>query len=187
MAEVKVGQEELMLGFLEIFRKAGYQGASLNALAKASGLKKSSLYHRFPEGKQQMAKEVLAYIGNLMRTNVTQVLLNDSDKKQRLKTAIKNINELYANGKSACVLRTLSMETGLGLFSGLISQIFDDFVLGFSKLAADFGFAEAECKKIAEGVLVKIQGSLIISNAVENTSLFKNTLKEIENSFLHQK
>ena len=43
-----------------VFRADGYDGASLTALAGAAGLKKASLYHRFPGGKAQMAQEALA-------------------------------------------------------------------------------------------------------------------------------
>ncbi|MEO9968126.1 MAG: TetR/AcrR family transcriptional regulator [Reichenbachiella sp.] len=183
MAEVKVSQEELMIGFLNVFRKMGYDGASMNELAQASGLKKSSLYHRFPGGKQQMAKEVLDFIGSLIRQNVTQVLMQDTDRSKRLKTALKNIDELYASGKNACVLRTLSMESGLGLFSNVIITIFDDIIRGFAKLARDYDYSKKESQKIAEGVLIKIQGSLILANAQKNTNVFKNALKEIQSTF----
>ena len=59
MANLKYSQNDVIQSLLEVFRKVGYDGASLQQLANATGLKKSSLYHRFPEGKKQMAEEVL--------------------------------------------------------------------------------------------------------------------------------
>jgi len=58
MPEYKVNQDVLLLGLLEVFRKVGYEGARLNALASAAGLKKSSLYHQFPGRKKQIANKI---------------------------------------------------------------------------------------------------------------------------------
>ncbi len=63
----------------EVFRRVGYDGASLEELAKATGLKKSSLYHRFPEGKRQMATEVLRFAGQWVKENITDVLKRDTE------------------------------------------------------------------------------------------------------------
>ncbi len=62
MANVrKVEDEDLMHRLSEVFKEYGYEGASLAILSQASGLKRPSLYHRFPRGKQQMAEEVLSF------------------------------------------------------------------------------------------------------------------------------
>ncbi len=180
---MKVSQDELLLGLLQVFRKVGYDGASLNALASASGLKKSSLYHRFPGGKKQMAKEVLKFAGQFVGTNITGILKSDGDPTMRLKRALKNIDQLYSGGQSACILRALSMDTGLDLFSQLIHGAFEDWINGFSKLAKDFGFASKESIKMAEDVVIKIQGSLIVARGTANEVIFKRILKEVENSF----
>ena len=53
-----------MLGALgEVFRAHGYEGASLTLITQATGLGKGSLYNFFPDGKEQMAAEVLAHAG----------------------------------------------------------------------------------------------------------------------------
>ena len=187
MADVKVSQDDLMLGFLEVFRTVGYEGASLEALASASGLKKSSLYHRFPGGKKQMAKEVLMFAGQWVGTNVTRILKEDGDPTIRLKSVLKNIDQFYSGGQSACILRALSMDTGLDLFSQLIHGAFEDWINGFSKLARDFGFAPRESKKMAEDVVIQIQGSLILARGTGNRAIFKRILKEVQNSFDQRK
>jgi len=126
-----------MLGFLEVFRKVGYDGASLEALASASGLKKSSLYHRFPGGKKQMAKEVLKFAGQWVSMNITEILKADGDPTMRLKSALNNIDQFYSGGQKACILRALSMDTGLDLFSQLIHSAFEDLINDISPEVGD--------------------------------------------------
>ena len=180
---MKVSQDELLMGLLEVFRKVGYEGASLEALASASGLKKSSLYHRFPGGKKQMATEVLKFAGQWVAANITGVLKSEDDPKKKLKKALKNIDKLYSGGEGDCILRALSMDSGLDLFSKLIHGAFNDWIDGFSRLALEFGYSIRASKKVSEDIVIKIQGSLIVANGTGNKSIFKRTLKEVENSF----
>ena len=61
MPQIRKIEDDVLLDRLaETFKDVGYEGASLSVLSDATGLKKSSLYHRFPDGKAQMAQEVMA-------------------------------------------------------------------------------------------------------------------------------
>ena len=42
-----------------VFKKRGYEGATLTQLAESTGLGKASLYHHFPGGKAEMAAVLL--------------------------------------------------------------------------------------------------------------------------------
>lgn len=182
MAEATVSQEELITGFMEIFRKKGYEGASLGTLAEASGLRKSSLYHRFPGGKQQMATEVLNFTRQWVSVNITNILRETGDPNFRLAKVLDNINFLYSGGKSACILKALSMDTGLDLFTRPIKAVFEDWIHSFTILAQDFGFDAGGAKLIAEDILIKVQGSLIVANGLGDQTIFNRTLQDIENS-----
>ncbi len=43
----------------ELFREHGFAGASLSEITRRTGLGKGSLYHIFPDGKEEMARAVL--------------------------------------------------------------------------------------------------------------------------------
>ena len=95
MRPQKVEQEELLGRLMTVLRAKGYDGASLNDLAEASGLKKASLYHRYPGGKKDIAVGVLRYAEEWAESNVFRVLRNSSENpKTRIKAAIRNIREL---------------------------------------------------------------------------------------------
>jgi len=55
---VKVSQQEIVAAARELFRTQGYAGASMQDLAERVGLKKASLYSRFPD-KEALVGEVL--------------------------------------------------------------------------------------------------------------------------------
>ena len=86
-----------MTGLMEVIRAKGFEGASMNDLAEATGLKKASLYHRFPGGKQEITEAVLAYTQSWGRTHISGVLTDSTQAPEaRLtkvieKAALKNI------------------------------------------------------------------------------------------------
>lgn len=180
MADIKVEQEELLLGFLEVFRNVGYDGANLETLAQATGLRKSSLYHRFPGGKKEMAEEVLKYSGQWVNNHIVTSLRASGDPVKRLDKVLSNIDELYSGGENACILRALSTESGLNLFSELINGTFRDLIKGFAKIIEDFGRSSEQSETLAEDVVIQIQGSLVLSRSMKDTSIFKRTLNNIE-------
>ncbi len=55
---VKVSQRDIVVAARELFRTEGYAGASMQVLADRVGLRKASLYSRFPD-KEALVGEVL--------------------------------------------------------------------------------------------------------------------------------
>jgi TetR/AcrR family transcriptional repressor of lmrAB and yxaGH operons len=54
-----MSRQTIVPELLELFRKFGYDGVTIARISEATGLGKASLYHHFPQGKEQMAREVL--------------------------------------------------------------------------------------------------------------------------------
>ena len=123
MRPQKVPDIEMLQGLLSVFRSRGYDGASLNELSEASGLKKASLYHRFPGGKKDMSVAVLTFMESQVREHVYNVLTGKEEKRQvRLAKALDNVNNLYRGGEEICMYRSLSLDTGITLFGDQIRQ-----------------------------------------------------------------
>lgn len=55
MSETK---ESILVRATELFLRRSYEGVSIQDIAQAVGLTKSSLYHHFPNGKEQIFQEV---------------------------------------------------------------------------------------------------------------------------------
>ncbi len=188
MASVKVMHDVVIDKLLTIFRSVGYDGASMAQLAQATGLQKASLYHRFPQGKQAMAKAVLDFIDASSQTGIVDVLLDSSTPPaDRLKTVLAAIDALYDGGQLGCVLRALSLGAAASLFREQIAGIFGGWIRGFTRLALDLGKPEAEAKRLAQGVVVRVQGVLILSQTLGQPELFRQALNEIKKDFSTKK
>jgi AcrR family transcriptional regulator len=180
MAHPKVEQDELVEKLFEVFRESGYEGASLMHLSQMTGLKKPSLYHRFPRGKEEMVEIVLDYADNWMRENVIGVLHEQGDPFERLTKALQNIESLYDDGRKACILRALSLGSSLTMFQKRIQASFDLIIEGFSTWATGIALSRPQARHLAEDILIRIQGALVVARAMQNPAIFGRTIQEIQ-------
>lgn len=66
-------------------RSSGLAGAGINQVIAASGAPKGSLYHYFPGGKLQLAREALERFGELRQQELQTVLAGDAPADQKIK------------------------------------------------------------------------------------------------------
>ena len=185
MRPPKVRDEEIITSLIKSFRTNGYEGTSLAELAKSTGLKKASLYHRFPKGKEEMAKTVLDYIEEWVDEHIFKILLDQSlASEERLQKALIQIRNSYDNGKETCIFRALSIGQSLELFDLQIKNGMHKWISAFTKYGLAIGLPEINANKLALNTLIKIQGSLIVTKGLSNLSIFENTIKEIEANYL---
>lgn len=184
MRPQKVEDKALLIGLMSVLSANGYEGSSLNELAESSGLQKASLYHRFPEGKKEITSAVLYYVNEWIHSHIYLLLINPNiSPSKRLNSVIENINTLYNNGDSICILRSLSMNTGMELFGQQIKESMQLWLKGFSTFGMHCGFSETIAQEKAFQVLINIQGSLIVSRGLGSTKPFKAALNAIQDMY----
>jgi TetR/AcrR family transcriptional regulator, lmrAB and yxaGH operons repressor len=172
-----VEDAEVMAKLSCVFRDVGYEGASLAMLAESTGLKKASLYHRFPNGKQQMAEEVLASALGWYAVNILDPLRSDASPAERVAAVVRHLDGFYAGGRHACLLNMLaSPRTELGPFSDAIKGAFEALVSTFTAVARDAGHDAKAAKLRAERTVMLLQGSLVMSRGLGSSKPFKTFL-----------
>ena len=188
MRPQKISDQQLTESMLEILRARGYEGSSLNDLAEVGGLKKASLYHRYPGGKESLVQSVLDYYTSWLHEHVFDLLSAKKKKpKKKLTTALENIRVNYHEGASNCLYLALSMESGKALFGPQISKNCNEWLKSFTALGKDLGIKKKKAKQLARDCLIKIQGALVIGNILDDSQLFQEVIDEIRESYLGKK
>ncbi|UOE50299.1 TetR/AcrR family transcriptional regulator [Mucilaginibacter sp. SMC90] len=181
MRTQKVNPENVDLKLFETFSELGYDGASMEALAKATGLKKASLYHRFPNGKKEMAKHALEIVEQWILQHIVAESANKNiPAAARLKKMIASVDELYNGGANNCLLRTLSVGTDASAFKTGVTNCFNLLADGFADVAVDMGISPDRAKQNAKLINQTIQGSLVLTGATGDNNYFKNSLEKIQ-------
>lgn len=175
-----VPETEVLESLAAVFAANGYEGASLGQLAAAAGLGKATLYHRFPEGKNQMAVEVLDRVGCIFAETVIAPLVADGPIEQRLDKAVAAISGFYEGGRRSCLLNMLAVPAQAGTplgqaVAGMIGALLD----AFASLARDAGVDADEARRRAMRALTLLQGGLVLARGLNSLEPFSQALADL--------
>ena len=182
---VKIEDSVLLKKLSDVFRDVGYEGASLAMLSEATGLKKASLYHRFPGGKEQMAGEVMSSAGAWLTEHILTPLKSSGPPEARIQAMIRNLDQFYSGGRQACLLNMLSSpRANRGPFARLIKNTFKAWIEALSAVLADAEFDENTARFRAERAIALLEGSLVVSRGMGTTRPFRTCLANLERELL---
>jgi AcrR family transcriptional regulator len=184
MASRLVSDSDLLDRLGLLFRANGYDGSSLGDIATATGLQKSSLYHRFPGGKQQMASDVAGTVGTHFAEGVLAPLSGPGTPHERLAQVAERLDEFYDGGRRSCLLDTLSINdpgteatTALGLAA-------EGWIAAFAGVARAEGLGRAEARRRAEDAVASIEGALVLARVTGNVTPFARCLARLPSLLL---
>lgn len=177
MRPQKVEDRELLDKLFAVIRAKGYAGASISELAALTGLKKASLYHRFPGGKKDIVKAVLNDVEAWSQKHIIGVLESPTlDADIKLDTVLANIDKLYQNGEKTCIYRSLSLDNGLEHFQQEIQGGIKSWIGAFASFGESIGLTGLDAQKKANEAVALMQGGLMVTKIMGDKSIWKETL-----------
>ena len=179
MPAKKIDEDELMDRLTEVFRLHGYEGASLSRIADATGLKRASLYHRFPGGKEEMAEAVLKNADRWFVSHILAPLTGPETPSTRIREMSKRLNEFYGGGRHSCLLDSLSLGEEDVAIRRHIERSFTAWLGALVAVACDAGLNPALAQDRAEEALIGIQGALVLARATGEIKPFARILKNL--------
>ncbi|MFN7999209.1 MAG: TetR/AcrR family transcriptional regulator [Bryobacteraceae bacterium] len=172
-------REEILNRLFAVFRDHGYEGASLADLSRATGLGKSSLYHHFPRGKEQMAEAVLGKGKAFIQSALADVARSPEPLRMRIRKIIRALETLYAGGSNPCVLGRLAVsEIGPG-GRKIAQEIFTLWVDAIARLAGESGISQLRAHQFAEDWVARVQGTLILYAATGDRTPFERAMASL--------
>ncbi|WP_287128325.1 TetR/AcrR family transcriptional regulator [Candidatus Cyanaurora vandensis] len=177
---MSLAREEVVARLVPVFRRYGYEGASLAELAKATGLGRSSLYHYFPGGKEDMARAALESLGGWLEQHLLTPLRGPGLPAERLDQAVIALGQLYGNGKEACLLGMLVHGESRHLFQTQLRDSFLALITALAALMAETGIAPPMAHRRAEEAVVRIQGALILAGGLGDEAPFQRVLQSLK-------
>ena len=184
MPAALLSRDEVIARIQDVFRDYGFDGASLAEISNATGLGKSSLYHYFPGGKDDMAIAVLERIADWMKQHVLGPLRAGGAPQNRLRAMSRTLDAFYVGGRNACVLANFVVGGSRAKFQVYLGDVFREWIAALRDLAIEAGVRAVEAQHRAEDAVVRVEGSLILAGSLDDTSPFKRALRNIERDLL---
>ncbi|MFT8770032.1 MAG: TetR/AcrR family transcriptional regulator [Gluconobacter cerinus] len=165
----------ILQNIAEVFRQYGYEGASLSRFTAATGLGKGSLYNFFPEGKKQMAAEVLEHIQQWFDAEIFSPLETEEDPKVGLTAMFEGTEQYFRSGQRICLMGLLALSVDTS-FAVQIRNYFLRWQESLSQALQRLGRSKSNAVDLAEEIVSGIQGALVLAHARGEADVFKRRL-----------
>jgi len=179
-----LSKSDMLDRLIDLFREKGFDGASMADISDVTGLGKSSLYHHFPDGKKEMAVQVLAHLEKQLEQALFAPMRSSANPARKLHQMLDGIDAFYEAGKKACLLERLTASVEAKRFRRPLGHAFAAWIDAFETLGIEAGLPRAVAKARAEDLVVRIEGALVVCAGTGDTAIFARTIRELRESML---
>jgi len=168
-------RERLLEAAISLMRQSGLSGAGINEIVRASGAPKGSVYHFFPDGKQQIAAEALdAYSGR-----VVAFIDATLSRKRSPGTKVEALFDAFAKRvedggfRSSCPAGTvcLDLDSEVEALRAAVAASLTSYV---GAIAPHFRFRDpGRVQSFARLVVTAIEGAYICARANRSSAAFR--------------
>jgi AcrR family transcriptional regulator len=180
----RISREEALDRIGDVMRRYGYDGASLSRISKATGLGRASLYHHFPGGKEEMAREVFGRLGEQVDACILAPLREDVPPRKRIEKMIRGLEEFYARGDKNCLLGAMVLSGGSDRFSKELRSAFRRWIDSLSRVIRSAGISPGVARRRAESAVGLVQGALVVSRGLGEGAPFRQMLRTLPDQLL---
>lgn len=156
----------------------------MSILAKETGLGRSSLYHYFPGGKEEMALAVLDLAETFLRDDLTARLGGEGLPEQRVDNFVVRLKEYYCGGAVGCVFASLTLHDCPPVVAARVSALMRFWIEELGGRLADLGVKAPLAA--AATVIRHVQGGLVVSLATQDRGQFDAALDDLRQLLLPQ-
>jgi AcrR family transcriptional regulator len=178
----KATRESLEDQLVSVFKKRGYEGATLNQLAEATGLGKASLYHHFPGGKAEMAAVLLRQAVARLQKSAFSRLRKSAPAATRLRLFVDGFSAYTDHGESQCLVAILAQGSAREVHGESISRQFQDWTATLTSVFEETGCKPRRAQRLAADLLARLYGALLTAQLLADPQHFRASIKRIKKS-----
>lgn len=171
-------REQIVAALFDLFREAGFDGVSISDVSRATGLGKSSLYHHFPGGKEDMAAAVMAVVEAWLAERIEGPLAA-GDRTQRIDAMLAAVEALFDGGTRPCIMASLLVGHPTGGLVKRLGSVLGRWIGALAGALEATGDAPEAARRKATAALVRIEGALIVARALGSEQPFREALSEV--------
>lgn len=165
MAKTVLDKSDAVRALAGVFRRRGFESASLSAIQQETGIGRGSLYHFFPDGKTDMARAVLEQVGEWFGERIFGPLRTADDAAGAIRTTSREVAEYFLSRERICLYAALTLGEERTAFTDSARSYFTDWVDALAGALVRGGLAQREASAQAVDAVAAIQGGLILARA----------------------
>ncbi len=158
----------------ELFRHQGYSATGIKQITTAAKAPFGSLYHFFPDGKEQLGAEAIRVSGKTYEQLIPAVF----DPAPDLVTAVRwffagaaaHLEE--TDYEDACPIATVALEVSSTseTMRQACADVFESWITAGSARHEGAGLSEAQARELTIAMICALEGAFVLARALRDTS-----------------
>lgn len=159
-----------------LFRRQGYAATGVNQILELADVKAGSLYHHFPEGKQQLAAAVVQRVGTDIEQRLRDLLGTGLPVADLIDSWLDSMaSGLTSDPRDGCPIEPIATESVDA--SAQVRQASAAAFAGWRQAVADRlraeGWTHSHAEQTALALIALIEGALILARIAGDTAALK--------------
>jgi AcrR family transcriptional regulator len=176
-------RRRMVRGAAELLRQRGYTGTGFREVIAATGAPRGSIYHHFPGGKAQLAREAVDYVAGYAREAIREPL-EGGDPIGALRAFVSLwLADFERSGyRAGCPIAAVAVESHEDA-PELLASAADAFARwqdAFDASLVTAGVPAARADRLANLVVSAVEGAIVISRAQRSSAPLESAGRELE-------
>jgi TetR/AcrR family transcriptional regulator, lmrAB and yxaGH operons repressor len=176
MSETK---DRLLRAGERLFRAQGYSGTGLKQLAAEAEAPWSSMYHFFPDGKEQLAEEVIRYGGELYAQMIRQCFAAYPDPRQAVAAMFSGEAKILRSSgfRNGCPVASVALDVAstTETVRKPCAEVFASWINALAEGIAASGMPAEKATDLACYILASLEGAIILSRTSRSVKPLEQT------------
>ncbi|MBM9500919.1 TetR/AcrR family transcriptional regulator [Leptospira sp. 201903071] len=178
-------RERLIQTTAQLLQEKGYHGTGLKDILKLSETPSGSLYHHFPNGKEELTAVAISNAGERLEKQIETAVANHTNLFGVLKEFTDHLaQELEESGfQKGCPIATVVLEVAADndRIQKVCSETYSRWQNLLQNLLLKSGMEESRIESVAILVLAAVEGAFVLCRAHRSISPLHAVRKQLEN------
>lgn len=171
-----VGQgtrDRIVLAGTELFGRNGFNATGVKQIVAAANAPFGSLYHFFPDGKHQLAEEVIRTSGPFYPKIFELIFDAAPDLLTGIATLFASAADTLVDTDfaDACPIATVALEVASTHepLRKATADVFDQWISAGTAMYLRWGLDEENARSLAITTIISLEGAFVLSRSLRNT------------------
>lgn len=180
-------RQEIVRSAALLFRRQGYAGTGTNQILAVSGAPRGSLYHYFPQGKEEIGQAALEYAADLVTATLTRLV----EQEPSPGAALRAYGQLLAGWlresgyRDGCPITTTLLEL-VPASQGVTAagrRAFTAWTDTFEQALLSAGADRARARRLATLAIASLEGALVLARTQQDSTAVTDATDDVADLF----
>jgi AcrR family transcriptional regulator len=165
-------RDRLIVATADLFRRQGYTGTGVKQIVEAAGAPFGSMYHFFPEGKEDLGAETIRWSGAMYGQLIDLFYQAGADPvvatRRFFEAAADTVRDTdYAD---ACPIATVALEVASTSepLRRATAEVFESWLAAIDAHLVQSGLTKAQARNLSVSLFSLLEGAFILARATRD-------------------